>query len=55
MMWKDALCFLVIFTGCFFHELWIGHEVLPILVRTFALTTAFLGVIFWIKPNTKQS
>jgi len=48
-----SLSFLVIFTGCFVHELWIGHELVPILLRTFGLITAFLGVAFWIKHHTK--
>lgn len=48
LIFKKAASFLVIFTGCFVHELWIGHEVVPILVRTFGLTFAFLGVVYWI-------
>jgi hypothetical protein len=53
MIFKEALSFLVIFTGCFVHEMWIGHEVVPILLRTFGLAIAFLGVVFWIKLHTK--
>ena len=53
MMLKEVLSFLVIFTGCFVHELWTGHQLVPILLRTLGLTSAFLGVAFWIKFHTK--
>ncbi len=53
MILKEALSFLAIFVGCFVHELWIGHQLVPILLRTLGLTTAFLGVVFWVKFHTR--
>jgi hypothetical protein len=49
MIFKQATCFSVIFAGCFIHELWIGHELVPILLRTLGLTTALLGAVLWLK------
>ena len=53
MLFKEALSFLTIFVGCLVHELWIGHELAPILLRTFGLTIAFLGVVYWVKLHTE--
>ena len=52
-MLKGALSFLVIFAGCFTHELWIGHQVVPILLRTFGLTLALISAVYLIKLSTK--